>query len=213
MLIGTMTSVAKEEWVYDPQNMCWKHSWIIHGGVKMQMPIQKSIYRLLNVHELQALWIKWNVKFSVSEHSWILLTVFSWVSDHHFRFRPSTVIIQGLNFNFIGNVGRSSLNKKLRNIGYVLWWPLLLRVLLSPLHFVLQTGPVGLESRQRLHTQWLWSVCNTNTSYPPELKVNLTVQEMTRLPGCSPTPWTFDGFTSGAVKKKTKKTKHNNLDQ
>lgn len=84
------------------------------------------------------------------------LTVFSRISNRDFRFWAVAIIIYCLNLDLIGHVGRSSGHKKLGNVGHSAWGPILIHVLLSPLYFVLQTGPVGLKSCQHLYREYFF---------------------------------------------------------
>lgn len=85
-----------------------------------------------------------------------LLTVFSRVSNHYFRLWAAAIIVQSLNLDLVGHVRWSSRDNKLGNVGHSLWGPILIHVLLSPLHFVLQTGPISQKSCQWLYREFIY---------------------------------------------------------
>ena len=79
------------------------------------------------------------------------LTVFSRVSSHYISFWAVAIIVQRLNLNLKGHVGWRSRHDELGSVGHSLRGPVLVHVLLSPVYFVLQTGPIGLKPCQRLN--------------------------------------------------------------
>lgn len=81
------------------------------------------------------------------------LTVLSRISGDYFRFWAAAVVVDCLNLELVGHISRSPRHNNLGDIGHVLRGPVLVHVLLSPLHFVLQTRPVGLKSFQRLQRE------------------------------------------------------------
>lgn len=81
------------------------------------------------------------------------LTVFSRVSSHYFSIWAVAIIVQSLNLDLVEHVGWRSGHNEPGSVGHSLWGPVLVHVLLSPLYFVLQTGPIGLKSCQRLYRE------------------------------------------------------------